>query len=218
MLHCRHAAVTSWISASVLPESGVPWITARNCRRAASNGSMAFAAAAADDTGVAAVCAMVARWDDAMTAKIIPYDEAAQTLERDRKAFRMRLAGLSVRRIAEELQVSIDRVEASLSRMIGGITPDMRRRALELELERLDEFQRAHYSKALKGDVESTAISLRIMERRARLLGIDSLPQPHGWREDDLPGAVPTTERIQRALDLIAGKGPLLEGEIAEED
>jgi hypothetical protein len=44
--------------------------------------------------------------------------------ERDRVVFRLRVAGLSMQRTAEELNCSIEQVEASLFRMLGGVIPE----------------------------------------------------------------------------------------------
>jgi hypothetical protein len=43
-----------------------------------------------------------------------------------------------------------------------------------LDLVRLDKLWAAHYTRACRGNHRSTMICLRIMERRARLLGLDA--------------------------------------------
>jgi len=151
-------------------------------------------------------------------AQVIPFNDPAATLERERKAFRLRLAGGSVRAIAEELGCSPDEVESALARSLGAVTPGMRQRAIQIELERLDAMQKAHYDKACSGDIDSTAMSLKIMELRAKILGLMA-PQ----RSDDLLGRAladkheNTTDRIRRALDLIVS-GKEIDGEVVKED
>src|SRR5215510_2409735 len=96
--------------------------------------------------------------------QIIPIRDAAASLELDRKVFRLRLAGASVRKIADELGCTLDEVEGAVARMCGAVTPQMRTRAIQLDLDRLDAFQQAHYEKALAGDVDATVVSLKIIE------------------------------------------------------
>lgn len=156
-----------------------------------------------------------------MTATVIPYDDAAATLDRDKKAFHLRLAGVSTRRIAEELNCSLDQVEQSLVRMTMGATPALRQRTILMELERLDAMQKAHYANAVQGGIAATAVTLKIMERRARLLGLDAPIRT----DDPLGGATEhqnSTEALLRELDRIAaerapGDGPIIEGEIVPE-
>jgi len=148
-------------------------------------------------------------------AQIIPFDDLAASLERDRKAFRLRLAGLSVRRISEELDCTTDQVDASLSRMLGGITPELRTRTIQLELERYDEFQRALYAKAAGGDCEAINTSLKISEARRKLLGLEPPPRSEDLLVRALTAAQESTsDRIQRALDRIAGKA--IDGEVVQ--
>jgi hypothetical protein len=51
------------------------------------------------------------------------------------------------------------------------ITAEPAKRALELELRRLDQLQTAIYADALQGDLSSQQMYLRIADQRARLLG-----------------------------------------------
>jgi len=44
----------------------------------------------------------------------------------------------------------------------------------ELELDRLDRMQRAIWAKAMKGDVQAIHTALKILDRRARYLGLDA--------------------------------------------
>ena len=43
-----------------------------------------------------------------------------------------------------------------------------------VEADRLDRMQVAHWAAAMRGDVPATAQVIKIMERRARLLGLDA--------------------------------------------
>jgi len=150
-----------------------------------------------------------------MTAEIIPIEDAAAVFDRDRRAFRLRLAGVSVLRIAEELNCSPAQVEDSLVRMCGGVTPELRARTIRIELERLDELQKAHYKHAMDGGIAATTVLLKIMERRAKMLGLDALPQA-----DPLAGTMAkqetSTERIRRAVEAIINEPEVIDGEAVE--
>jgi len=153
-------------------------------------------------------------------AEIIALEDAAAQFDRDRRAFRLRLAGVSVGRIAEELGCAADQVEASLVRMCGGVSPEMRRRTIRLELERLDELQKAHYAAAAQGGVAATAVILKIMERRARMLGLDAPPTGDPLA-DAMAARETTTDRIAAAIERIAAErepAAVIEAEIVDDN
>ena len=56
-----------------------------------------------------------------------------------------------------------------ISRLRNGLSEDV----LQLELERLDEMQLALWPRVMQGDIQAIQTTLRIMERRARLQGLD---------------------------------------------
>ena len=99
----------------------------------------------------------------------------ARTSSRRRQALELRLAGLSFRQIAERLEVSLPsawkHVQAALEQELEEPSQDVR----QTELLRLDRLQRAHWPQALGGSAEATDRVLKIMDRRARLLGLDQL-------------------------------------------
>lgn len=157
-----------------------------------------------------------------MTATIIPYEDASSMFERDKKVFHLRLAGVSPRRIAEELSCSLDQVEQSLDRMTGGVSPALRQRTILMELERLDALQKVHYANALNGQIGATLVVVKLMERRSRYLGLDAPVRT----DDPLGGAgqrESSTEGLLRELDRIAaergppGSGPIIEAEVVPE-
>ncbi|MEN6535335.1 MAG: hypothetical protein ABFD89_16845 [Bryobacteraceae bacterium] len=89
----------------------------------------------------------------------------------------LRMAGKTYRRIATELGISpagafkvLDRALARLRQQ----TSEVAERLLQIELERLDALQLAQWDKATDGDLRAVDAVLRIMERRARLLGLDA--------------------------------------------
>jgi hypothetical protein len=150
-------------------------------------------------------------------AKIISLNDAGASLERDRMAFKLRLTGMSNRQIAEELRCTVSQVEASLVRMMGSVTPELRHRTLQIELERLDVLQSAHFEKAATGDDTATLTTLKIMERRARMLGLDAPARIDVIERALTAKEVNSTERIQQVLDEIAGKTNLMiEGDVID--
>jgi hypothetical protein len=156
-----------------------------------------------------------------MAADVVKFEDAAATFDRDRRVFRLRLAGTSVRKIAEQLKCTPDEVNASIVRMTGGVSPDLRARTIQLELERLDEMQQGFYLDSLttnerKGNFDSAVIVLRIMERRARLLGLD-VPVRHDAPLDDMAGRQTSTDRIRSVIDRLTGKTDrTIDGEIVK--
>lgn len=97
--------------------------------------------------------------------------------EREREAVQLRIAGASYDEIARHLGIRrgsahriVQRVLARLSAQTGELAEEVRR----LELERLDALWRALYERAVNGDLPAVDRALHIMERRARLLGLDA--------------------------------------------
>lgn len=88
---------------------------------------------------------------------------------------RMRRGGLAFDQIAERLGIDEDTayrvwLENSKARLSAEDFDGLR----ATEAERLDAAQAALWSKVLRGEIPSVLALLRIMERRARLLGLDS--------------------------------------------
>lgn len=103
-----------------------------------------------------------------------PAPVAAQTLEREAAVLQLRQARYTFQQIADQVGLS-SRSEAhryyrqALARVHAPEAGELRK----LEGESLDELQTAVYAKALRGDVRAVREVLRIMERRARLFGLD---------------------------------------------
>ena len=97
--------------------------------------------------------------------------ERAKNLDRD---LGLRQAGMSyatIARITGQSETTIHRHirQAIQSKEFEG-ADNLRR----VEGSRLDALQRAHWAAAIQGDIAATNAVLRIMERRARLFGLDS--------------------------------------------
>src|SRR5262245_27003528 len=130
-------------------------------------------------------------------------------LSKHSRAFRLRLAGVAPRRIAEELGCTVKQVEELLASMCPAVSPELRERTRQLELARLDELQRAHYAAALAGGATATMVVLKIMERRSRMLGLDVPTRIEAVQLLEPPARETSTERIRRVLaDLVAEGDP----------
>ncbi|HKA81571.1 MAG TPA: hypothetical protein VKD43_16150, partial [Xanthobacteraceae bacterium] len=148
-----------------------------------------------------------------MTADVIHIDDVASRFERDRKAFRLRLNGVPVWQIAETLQCSAHEVDASLKRMCAGVTPELRSKTVELDLERLDDLMQVYFLKARGGDKEAANLVIRMMDRQSRFLGLDVLPQATAAR--DQTREPKGFEKIREAIYRVA-RGPVIDGEAVE--
>lgn len=91
----------------------------------------------------------------------------------------LRKAGASIASIAMQLQCSESTVSADIKIMLNALHRDQKLNIDEyrqLELERLDQMQVAIWQKATNGDTNAQRSILRIMEHRAKLLGLYMAP------------------------------------------
>ena len=101
--------------------------------------------------------------------------EVAAAQVRAAKALEMRMEGLTFEAIAEALgyagkQGAYDAVRRSLA----AVTREPAEELIKLDLERLDGLWQIQYLNAQAGDVQAMAACMKIMERRAKLLGLDA--------------------------------------------
>jgi hypothetical protein len=125
----------------------------------------------------------------------------------DMAMFRLRLAGKSTRMIARELHIAEDKVRETVEKMLTPVTPKLKANAVELALERFDQYQASQHQAAIEGDRDAIAMCLKIEEQRADLLGTRAPASlridPVQLREQAEPQPT-TTDRIRAALDRIA--------------
>lgn len=98
-----------------------------------------------------------------------------KTAEKERDALELRKGGATFEQIAREVGYSdgsgaAKAVSRALADTIQEPAADLRR----LELERLDSLLAALWPKAIDGDAQAVDRCLRVMERRASLLGLDA--------------------------------------------
>ena len=94
---------------------------------------------------------------------------------RDDFILQERLAGRSARSISKQLRCTVGEVDASLDRTLPKIDNDARRRYVALDLSRLDELLKVFFARAIENvDAQAGLLVVKILERRALLLGLDS--------------------------------------------
>lgn len=106
-------------------------------------------------------------------AKTSPETAAARV--KAAKALELRMEGKTFEAIAEEVgyagkQGAYDAVRRSLREIVREPAEEL----IRLDLERLDAMWGIHYLNAQAGDPQALASCMRIMERRAKLLGLDA--------------------------------------------
>ena len=124
---------------------------------------------------------------------------AAAAAERRVKVLEMRKAGFTFRQIGGQLDINEAQAYRDLARILSDILELARPDAVALrtlELERLDDLQKTLWRQAKAGNLGATDRLLRIMERRARLLGLDAPTK----EEHSGPGGGPIV--IANAMDL----------------
>ena len=126
------------------------------------------------------------------------------------QALQLRMGGASYSAIAAQMGSSgagtaYKQVRAALREMLQEPADAVR----AIELERYDRLMLAHWPTALRGDIQASAMVLRIMERRAAMLGLDApkkidltayirdLAEREGIDPDE---AVAAAEEIVRAM------------------
>jgi hypothetical protein len=119
---------------------------------------------------------------------------------RDDFILQERLSGRSARSIGKQLSLTVGEVDASLDRTLPKIDNDARRRYVALDLNRLDGMLETFYKRAIeKADAQAGLVCVKIMERRALLLGLDS-PQKLDIVQVQAQEAPTRHERIKAAL------------------
>jgi hypothetical protein len=93
------------------------------------------------------------------------------------KALELRIAGKTFAQIGAALGISDTHAHRLVTNALAERKEHRARLAeglLELELERCDRLQRALATQVARGDVRAVVATLKVMERRARLLGLDA--------------------------------------------
>lgn len=109
--------------------------------------------------------------------------------ERRERCVALRLGGLPIRAIAAELRCSPGAVHAHLVHVLAehrAGTAELVEQYRAVEGARLEELHRAVWPAAVAGDLAAAMVALRIMERRARLFGLDAPTRVEAAQTEDV--------------------------------
>ena len=113
---------------------------------------------------------MAAKGTRAHALSTVPTPEQ---LDRERRCLELRQAGVDFATIAEQVGYTHKgSAKRAYDRALARVHYPSAMEARELELTRLDRLQRAHWVKALQGDVDATDRVLRVINMRVKLLGL----------------------------------------------
>ena len=132
------------------------------------------------------------------------------TAQRAHRAFELRKQGWSYREIAKELGTSHQTIAKDLKKIFDAyLEQSLEMRAYEVSLEqaRLDDMWQSVYADFRTGNVKAADQLIKIMERRAKLLGLDTVQtskqisvsvtpeQIQGMSDDELTALISQLER-----------------------
>lgn len=104
-----------------------------------------------------------------------PEEKAAEREAKELKVLDLRRAGFTFQRIAEEVGYATPSgAQRALERIMARNIPQAPEEFRWQELDRLDRMQVALWPRAMKGDDRAIGTIVRLMERRAKLVGIDA--------------------------------------------
>lgn len=117
--------------------------------------------------------------------------------ERKKNAVELRLAGASYRDIGNALGCSTVTAMNDCKEALAEIPMQQADEMRTVELSRLDRLQRAVWGKAIKGDLQAVDRAIKIIDRRAKLLGLDAPQQVQITANDvDLDATVDKMLRV----------------------
>jgi hypothetical protein len=127
------------------------------------------------------------------------------------KAWEQRMMGDSILAIATDLRLSIPAAKELLREVHTAVAEDLKENLdlnRSLDLARIDSIIGAHLPKAQAGKVKSAQLVLRCLERRAKLVGIDAMPEPTRghqtnvlcWIQAQLPGIAKLVDSLPTEL------------------
>ena len=144
-----------------------------------------------------------------------PDQDALRKLE----VTRLRLAGYTTREIATMLHTSASTVSEDmkvLTREWMAEAQENRASAIGLDVARLDALIHAIWEKAVGGDLPAIREVVRLLERRAKVMGLDA-PELHRIGGEDGGPVVTTTYDLRETVRAVALREGLDEDELMEE-
>lgn len=97
--------------------------------------------------------------------------------DEERRIYALFLAGARPDEIARTMNLSVETIYRTRRAALERTMPQRDAVMLELrevELQRIDRLQRAHWQKAIEGSIGSSKIVLACIDRRAKMLGLDA--------------------------------------------
>ena len=137
-------------------------------------------------------------------AKHLSTEQKLEIAERRKRALDLRLAGVSYRAIAKQEGVSHGTIISDVQSALAEIPRQSAEELRQTETERLDQLQRAVWPEALKGNLGAVDKAVKIIDRRARLLGLDAPQQVQVSSDVDLDA---TAAKILQAAELAFNAG-----------
>ena len=142
----------------------------------------------------------------------------AEVVERERQVLQLRLEGWTFDAIAQRLGYKTPSgahmaYKSALKRTLQQPADEIR----EAELARLDELQKIAWQQVLSGDLRAVDSVLRIMDRRAKFLGLDS-PHRIEAKVETTNGSDIDTEVARLAALLDSGKPRVVDAPASESE
>ncbi|WP_075723248.1 sigma factor-like helix-turn-helix DNA-binding protein [Corynebacterium stationis] len=118
--------------------------------------------------------------------------KALELQHRKKEALQLRLEGMTYAEIAERMGKSLSTVHGYVTDSLAEVTKEYAQQLRDLEAARLDALQHAVWERAIDGDLSAMDRVIKIMDRRARLLGLDAPQQVavNNGVDVDIDGAV----------------------------
>jgi len=133
-----------------------------------------------------------------------------ESLMRRSEALTLRLAGLSYQRIGDKMGISKQAAFKLVTKALGELNEEVLELADQIrtiECQRLDLMQFSIWPRVLRGDDRAILSVLRIMERRARITGIDSPVQIEAsWREELQKYGLSASEEFEKLVQMFVEK------------
>lgn len=125
--------------------------------------------------------------------------------ERRKRALDLRIAGATLAEIAEAHGVSISTTHEDIRRCLSDIPKASADELRKQEIARLDKLQNACWQDAIHGDLSAIDRALKVIDRRAKMLGLDAPQQVEVTGVDvDLDA---TVARIMAVADAVSKHG-----------
>lgn len=132
-------------------------------------------------------------------------DNLPTPYQKVREAHRLRVEGLSWDEVADAVgyaghQVAQTEVRAYLQRAAMELSVEQKLESLRLEIDRLDTLQAAVWPKAMMGDTKAVDSVVRIINTRAKMLGLELLHEQKGTTTNNTVIITGTAEERAAAI------------------